>query len=291
MDPLHNWNMNTTMNEITNIEIKSVADRAMIPELVAYAGSVVSLGALAIGFYSNWEDITKNQKTATFSLLAIALFVTGLIASDTAAIRRRLSGYLYTLAAASSGVAVYVTFTEDSATLQAFALAAVVALLGYTVSPTLVGHLALFVSAGGTLVALADQTVDSVDLRRYTQLSLVIAFAIGWLVLANLQTVSMSFGYLLASVALLASSQYAFNQKYENLSYAIGVGFVLLAIWLYSQTPSLVLIGAALVTMALSLTEWVISGMENSMIAIVAMLVIGTLMTFISATAVRARRQ
>jgi len=283
--------MKTTMNEVTQIEIKTVADRTLIPELVAYAGSAVSLGALAIGFYSNWDEITKNQKTATFSLLAIALFVTGLIASDTAAIRRRLSGYLYTLAAASSGVAVYVTFTDEPAALQAFALAAVVALLGYTVSPTLIGHLALFLSASGTLVALADQTVDSANLRLYTQISLVIAFAISWLVLANLQTVNMSFGYLMSSIAVLASSQYAFNQKYENLSYTIAFGFVLLAIWLYSQTPSLVLIGAALVTMALSLTEWVVSGMENSMAAIIAMLVLGGLMTFISASAVRARRQ
>ena len=183
------------------------------------------------------------------------------------------------------------TFTDEPAALQAFALAAVVALLGYTVSPTLIGHLALFLSASGTLVALADQTVDSANLRLYTQISLVIAFAISWLVLANLQTVNMSFGYLMASIAVLASSQYAFNQKYENLSYAIAFGFVLLAIWLYSQTPSLVLIGAALVTMALSLTEWVVSGMENSMAAIIAMLVLGGLMTFISASAVRARRQ
>lgn len=153
------------------------------------------------------------------------------------------------------------------------------------------GDIDRLVKVVGALVALADQTVDSENLRLYTQLTLVIAFAVSWLVLANLQTVNMSFGHLMSSVAFLASSQYAFSQKFENLSYAIAFGFVLLAIWLYSQTPSLVLIGAALVTMALSLTEWVVSGMANSMAPITAMLVIGGLMTFISASAVRARRQ
>ncbi len=63
--------------------------------------------------------------------------------------------------------------------------------------------------------------------------------------------------------------------SYENLSYAVALGFLVIAIWLYSKVPSWVLASAALVALGVSAAEFVIATMENSLPALIGMLVVG----------------
>lgn len=268
--------MRTTFDQSTQIAItEDKSSKIGVAEVVGYAGSFMAMGAIGLFLYENWSDITQAQRTASFSLLAIFLFVAGLIASNGAEIRRRVSSYLYTLAAVSSGVAVYVTFPDTPAPLQSFALATVVGLLGYTISSTLLGHFALFMASIGTLIGLGYEMVDSENLRLYTQASLVIAFALTWLVLAAIRMVHQELGLILGSGSIIAVSQYSFFLSYENLSYAVALGFLVIAIWLYSKVPSWVLASAALVALGVSATEFVIATMENSLPALIGMLVVG----------------
>lgn len=274
--------MKTTFDQ--SPQIKVIGDKSSkvgVAELVGYAGSFMAIGAVGLFLNENWSDITQAQRTATFALMAIFLFVTGLIASNGAEIRRRVSSYLYTLAAISSGVAVYVTFPDTPAPLQSFALATVVTLLGYTISITLLSHLVLFVASIGTLIGLGYEMVDSESLRLYTQASLVIAFALTWLVLASIRMVHQDLGLFLGSVSIITVSQYSFFLNYENLSYAIALGFLVIAIWLYSKVPSWVIASAALVALGVSATELVIATMENSLAALIGMLVVGAIVTTI----------
>lgn len=281
--------MKTTFGESTKVEISKPKTQSL-PEVLSYAGSLIAVGAVTLWFSNYWEGISKSQKTASFSILAIALFVGGLLASDTADARRRLSGYLYLLSAASSGVAVYVTYDEEPAPLQSFALATVIALLGYTVASTLIGHAGLFMASTGTLVALGFQFVESENLRLYTQISLVIAFALTWLILSAFGTVNTHLGYALGTGAIFASAQYAFFRNFENLSYGIAAALLALSIWLYLRIPSWVLVISAISAFGVGLAEWVTRTMENSTSAIIGMLVVGTVITAISITMANSQR-
>lgn len=282
--------MKTTFNQSTEVQIRELNTRQVsLPEVVGYAGSLMAIGAISLFLYTKWEDITQAQKTATFSLIAIALFVTGLIASNGADVRRRVSSYIYTLATISSWLAVYVTFPDDPPILQSFALATVVALLGYTISSTMLGHTALFLASVGTLAGLGYEVVDSENLRLYTQLSLVIAFALTWIAISSIRIVDQDLGLILANAAIIGSAQIAFFREYENLSYVIGAGSVVIAVWLYTKITSWVLAASAMTALGAGSAEFVISTMDNSLAAIIGMLLVGGIVTAIGIRAAGAR--
>lgn len=275
--------MKTTFSQSTQVPIREAdTSRVMLPEVVGYAGSAMAMGAVSLFFYRNWEDLTQPQKTATFSLIAIALFVAGLIASNGADIRRRVSSYLYTLATVASAIAVYVTFPDDPPILQSFALATVVALLGYTISSTLLGHSLLFLTSVGTMVGLGLETVESENLRFYSQISLVIAFALAWLAISSIRIIDQTLGLLLSSAAIIGAGQVSFFFGYENLSYLIGIGYVLVSVWLYTKTGSWALAAGAMVALGAGIAEFVFATMENSVVAIVGMLLVGGIITTIA---------
>ncbi len=282
--------MKTTFNQSTEVQIRELNTRQVsLPEVVGYAGSLMAMGAVSLFLYTKWEEITQAQKTATFSLVAIALFVTGLIASNGADVRRRVSSYIYTLATISSWLAVYVTFPDDPPILQSFALATVVALLGYTISSTMLGHAALFLTSVGTLAGLGYEMVGSENLRLYTQLSLVIAFALTWMAISSIRIVDQDLGLILANAAIIGSAQIAFFREYENLSYIIGVGLIVIAVWLYTKIASWVLAASSMTALGAGAAEFVISTMDNSLAAIIGMLLMGGIVTAIGIRAAGAR--
>jgi hypothetical protein len=249
----------------------------------------MAIGSVTLFLYTKWEDITQAQKTATFSLIAIALFVTGLIASNGADVRRRVSSYIYTLATISSWLAVYVTFPDDPPILQSFALATVIALLGYTISSTLLGHTTLFLASVGTLAGLGYEMVDSENLRLYTQISLVIAFALTWMAISSIRIINQNLGLILSNLAIIGTAQITFFREFENLSYIIGVGLIVLAVWLYTKIASWILAASAMTALGAGAAEFVISTMDNSLAAIIGMLLVGGIVTAIGIRAAGAR--
>ena len=282
--------MKTTLNQASNIQIHETRSRqTTLPEVVGYAGSLLAIGAVSLLLYTEWEDITQAQKTATFSLLAIALFVIGLIASNGADVRRRVSSYIYTLATASSWLAVYVTFPNDPPILQSFALATVVALLGYTISSTSIGQAALFLTSVGTLTFLGLELVDSDNLQLYTQISLIVAFSLTWMAISAIRIVDRSLGLILSNLTILGASQVAFFREFEGLSYAIGIGSTIIAIWLYTKISSWVLAASAIIALGVGAIEFVISTMKNSLTAIIGLLLVGGIVTAMGISAAGAR--
>lgn len=272
--------MKTTLNQSGDVQIREYkSSQISLPEVVGYAGSLMAIGAISLFLYTEWEDITQAQKTATFSLIAIALFVIGLIASNGADVRRRVSSYIYTLATISSWLAVYVTFPDDPPILQSFALSTVVALLGYTISSTLLGHATLYLASVGTLAGLGFETVDSENLRLYTQLSLTVAFALTWMAISAIRIVDQDLGLIVSSLTILGSAQVAFFREYENLSYFIAVGLILISIWLYTKIGSWILAASAMTALGAGAAEFVISTMDNSFAAIIGMLLVGGIVT------------
>jgi hypothetical protein len=282
--------MKTTFNHSTEVRIKESSTRQIsLPEVVGYAGSLMAIGSVTLFLYTKWEDITQAQKTATFSLIAIALFVTGLIASNGADVRRRVSSYIYTLATISSWLAVYVTFPDDPPILQSFALATVIALLGYTISSTLLGHTTLFLASVGTLAGLGYEMVDSENLRLYTQIILVIAFALTWMAISSIRIINQNLGLILSNLAIIGTAQITFFREFENLSYIIGVGLIVLAVWLYTKIASWILAASAMTALGAGAAEFVISTMDNSLAAIIGMLLVGGIVTAIGIRAAGAR--
>ena len=74
----------------------------------------------------------------------------------------------------------------------------------------------------------------------------------------------------------------AYIRNYDNLSYLIAFGFLVIAIWLYTKTGSWVLAAAAMATLGISAAEFVITTMDNSMASIIGMLLVGGIVTTIA---------
>ena len=69
--------------------------------------------------------------------------------------------------------------------------------------------------------------------------------------------------------------------KADDLAYSIGVGFIVIAIWLYTKVSSWTLAVGALTALGAGATEFVVETMENSLAAIVGMLLVGGIVTTI----------
>lgn len=284
--------MNPKTLSATRIDIheSNQERRTLIPELLSYLGVTLVIGGVALILYQRWDDITQSQKTATFSLMAIGFFVAGLLAGDTEDIRRRVSGFLYVLAAAASGLAVYVTFPSDIAPFRSCALAAVVALFGYTISQSSFGHIALFATTGGALITLVYENVDTRDLRIYTALSVGIAFSLLWILLAAVDTVERDLGLALGTWSFFMASQAAFASDFQALSYSITLALMALCLWLYTKEPSWVLLTAGTLAFLISLSEFVIETMDGSITAAIGLLIIGAITAVVSVQTVNRRR-
>jgi len=244
-------------------------------EVAGYTGSFLLIIALTIAFSLNWNNLSSFQKSAIFSLLGISLFVLGLIVSNGADIRKRASSFLYSLSAVLAGLAIYVTLYDDSAILQGFILGTVVALLGYTVAKTLLGHLTLYIGVIGSLASVGYSFIDSQNLRTYFQVGLVIAFAIYWMLLAAIEAVNMALGLILGGATLYLVSQYVFFTKYEILSYVIGLAIPLITVWLYLVTRSWVLPILAIVAAPTTVLEFAIHTLNSSVTAILLLVIFG----------------
>lgn len=136
------------------------------------------------------------------------------------------------------------------------------------------------------MVSLGFQSVESENLRLYTQISLVSAFSVGWLILAATRTVHQAVGYALGVLTIIGASQYALFREFDALSYSIALGGSLLFGWLYFIMRSWVLATAALLILGVGLTEWVILAMDSSTASLIGMFVVGALVALIGASAI-----
>lgn len=262
----------------------------LMPEVLSYFGVILALGGVSLIIYQKWDEITQSQKTAIFSLMAIAFFVAGLLAGDTENLRRRVSGFLYVLAAAASGLAVYVTFPSDIAPFRSFALAAVVSLFGYTISQTSFGHIALFASTSGALITLIIENVETRDLRIYTGISVGVAFSMLWVLLAAVDSVERDLGLALGTWGFFMAAQVAFASEFQMLSYSITLALIALCLWLYAKEPSWVLVTAGMLSFVISLGEFVIETLDGSIAAAIGLLIIGAITATLSVQVVNRRR-
>ena len=284
--------MNQKLAEVTPIRIKEskATKSTVVPEMLSYLGALLLMSGIGIILYQRWDQITQSQRTATFSLLAIAFFVAGLLAGDTEDIRRRVSGFLYVLSAGSAGGAVYVTFPADLAPFRSLALAAIVSLFGYTISQTALGHVVLYALTSGTLIALIYENIDTEVLRLNTTMSVVVALSLFWIVLAETSTIERDLGLSLGLWSFFLASQWAFAQEHRSLSYSIALGMIATCLWLYARIPSWVLITAGAIAFVTSLTEFVFETLDGSLSAAVGLLIIGALTVIVGIRTVSSRR-
>lgn len=288
--------MNQKLANVTHIPIRQVnvpsapKKSTVIPELLTYFGGTLVLGAIALIMYQKWDSVSQPQKTATFAIISIAFFIIGMLAGDTEDIRRRVSGFFYVLSSASAGASVYVTFPTDLAPFRSAVLAAVIALFGYTIAPTLIGHFTFYALSLTSLVALVFENIGSTSLRIYSGSSLVIALALFWIVLAALDTVERDLGLALGFWTFFMAGQAAFAWDFRNLSYSIALGLVATCLWLYTKVQSWVIIVSGLITFIVATGEFILETLDGSLSAAIGLLVVGAVIAILSIRTLSERR-
>ena len=288
---LNTQSMNTKLAEVKPIRIKEAERKStLVPEVLSYLGALLFIAGVSLILFQQWEEITEAQKTATFSLLAIAFFTAGLLAGDTEDIRRRVSSFLYVLSSSAAGLAVYITFPEDLAPFRALALAAVISLFGYTISQSALGHMALFSTTAGMLLALVYENVESTELRVYTAASVTIALSLFWILLAGIRTIETDLGFALGTWSFFLASQGAFAYDYHSLSYSIALGLVATCLWMYTKVRSWVLVASAILAFVVSLSEFVLETLDGSIPAAIGLLAIGAVTVLLGIRSIGSRR-
>jgi hypothetical protein len=169
-------------------------------------------------------------------------------------------------------------------------LVAVISLFGYTIAQSALGHLALFVSATGMLLALVYENIESTELRVYTATSVVIALSLFWIMLAGIRTIETDLGFALGTWSFFLASQGAFAYDYHSLSYTIALGLIATCMWMYTKVRSWVLVTSAILAFVVSLSEFILETLDGSLLAATGLLAIGAITILIGIRSIGNRR-
>jgi len=107
--------------------------------------------------------------------------------------------------------------------------------------------------------------------------------------ISSIRIINQNLGLILSNLAIIGTAQITFFREFENLSYIIGVGLIVLAVWLYTKIASWILAASAMTALGAGAAEFVISTMDNSLAAIIGMLLVGGIVTAIGIRAAGAR--
>ena len=142
--------------------------KSVLAEIAGYLGGAFVVIAVTIVTARQWEAFTELQRGILFGALAVALFALALLVGKSTDVKSRLAGLLFGLAAASTtGTIAIIDPNRDAPTL-AFLAGTAIALIGYYIVQTFVGHVVLYGYIFITgIMALSDLTPDNVGMELF----------------------------------------------------------------------------------------------------------------------------
>ena len=131
-------------NRYIATEVQSESRKSVLAEIAGYLGGAFVVIAITIITARQWESFLQWQRATLFGALAVTLFALALSVGSGSAVKSRLSGVLFALSAGSTTGTVAIIDKQVDAPTLAFLAGTAIALIGYYLVQSLIGHVAIF---------------------------------------------------------------------------------------------------------------------------------------------------
>jgi hypothetical protein len=262
-----------------------------LAEIAGYLGGAFVVIAVTIVTARQWEAFTQVQRGILFGALAIALFALGLFVGTSTAVKSRLSGLLFGLAAASTTGTLAIFDPNRDAPTIAFLAGTAIALIGYYTVQTFVGHVVLYgyIFIAG-IMALSDLMPDGSGMAIYIG-TYFLALGGAWIFFTYRKYVDQILGYIFGGATLFIATQVLFIDAEHWLSYLSMIAVAGATAWLYLRVHTWPLVLTAVLTTTVGVGEFVAETLGGSVGSALGLFAAGAALVTSSLLALRNKRE
>lgn len=293
---VHDGSLSAAQADLVRTQYESTEDladsrKSVLAEIAGYLGGAFVVIAVTIVTARQWEAFTQLQRGILFGALAIALFALGTFVGTTTAVKSRLSGVLFGLAAASTTGTLAILDPKRDAPTIAFLAGTAIALIGYYMVQTFVGHVILYgyIFISG-IMAVSDLTPDGSGMAIYIGTYFLVLGG-AWILLTYRKYLDTLLGYIFGGATLFIATQVLFIDAEHWLSYLAMIAVAGATAWLYLRVHSWPLVLTAVLTTTVGVGEFVAETLGGSVGSALGLFAAGAALVTSSLLALRNKRE
>lgn len=293
---VHDGSLSANQADLVRTQYESIEEpadsrKSVLAEIAGYLGGAFVVIAVTIVTARQWVAFTELQRGILFGALAIALFALGTYVGTSTAVKSRLSGLLFGLAAASTTGTMVVFDSNRSTPTIAFLAGTAIALLGYYIVQTFVGHVILFGYIFITgIMAVSDLTPDNSDVQ-FLVGGYFLLLGGAWVYFTYRKYLDGVLGYFFGGGTLFIATQVLFLQTEHLISYLSMVAVAGTTAWLYLRVHAWPLVLTAVLTTTVGVGEFVAETLGGSLGAALGLFAAGAALVTSSLLALRNKRE
>ena len=293
---VHDGSLSVAQADLVRTQYESTEEpadsrKSVLAEIAGYLGGAFVVIAVTIVTARQWEAFTQLQRGILFGALAIALFALGTFVGTSTAVKSRLAGLLFGLAAASTTGTLVIFNPNRDTPIIAFLAGTAIALIGYYIVQTFVGHVILYgyIFIAG-IMAVSDLTPDGAAMAIYIGTYFLILGGT-WTFLTYRKYLDGILGYLFGGGTLFIATQVLFIDAEHWLSYLSMIAVAGGTAWLYLRVHAWPLVLAAVLTTTVGVGEFVAETLGGSLGAALGLFAAGAALVTSSLLALRNKRE
>jgi len=274
-------------------EEPSDSRKSVLAEIAGYLGGAFVVIAVTIVTARQWVAFTELQRGILFGALAIALFALGTFVGTSTAVKSRLSGVLFGLAAVSTTGTIAVLSSQQDTPTLAFLGGTAVALIGFSRVQSVVGHAVLFgyIFISGSLV-ISELSFDGTYPEAQLFIGLFYLLLGGvWNYFTYKEFLDRVLGYVFGGATLFIATQVLFFRTEHLLSYLSMIAVAGTTAWLYLRVHAWPLVLTAVLTTTVGVGEFVAETLGGSLGAALGLFAAGAALVTSSLLALRNKRE
>jgi len=293
---VHDGSLSAEQADLVRTQYESTEEpsdsrKSVLAEIAGYLGGAFVVIAVTIVTARQWEAFTELQRGILFGALAIALFALGTFVGTSTAVKSRLAGLLFGLAAGSTTGTVAIFDPNRSTPTISFLAGTAVAMIGYYIVKTFVGHVVLFGYIFITgIMALSDLIPDGAAMSLFVG-GYLLALGGAWVYFSYRKYLDGVLGYLFGGGTLFIATQVLFFQTERLISYLSMVAVAGATAWLYLRVHAWPLVLTAVLTTTVGVGEFVAETLGGSLGAALGLFAAGAALVTSSLLALRNKRE
>ena len=293
---LHDGSLSADQADLVRTQYESTEEpsdsrKSVLAEIAGYLGGAFVVIAVTIVTARQWVAFTELQRGILFGALAITLFALGTFVGTSTAVKSRLAGLLFGLAAASTTGTVAIFDPNRSTPTIAFLAGTAVAMIGYYIVKTFVGHVVLFGYIFITgIMALSDLIPDGAGMQIFVG-GYLLALGGVWVYFSYRTYLDGILGYFFGGGTLFIATQVLFLQREHLISYLSMVVVAGATAWLYLRVHAWPLVLTAVLTTTVGVGEFVARTLGGSLGAALGLFAAGAALVTSSLLALRNKRE
>jgi hypothetical protein len=295
---VHDGSLSAAQADLVRTKYESTEEpsdsrKSVLAEIAGYLGGAFVVIAVTIVTARQWEAFTELQRGILFGALAISLFALGTFVGTNSAVKSRLSGVLFGLAAVSTTGTIAVLSSQQDAPTLAFLGGTAVALIGFYRVQSVVGHAVLFgyIFISGSLV-ISELSFDGTypEAQLFVGLFYLLLGGV-WNYFTYKEFVDRVLGYIFGGATLFIATQVLFFRTEHLLSYLSMAAVAGATAWLYLRVHAWPLVLTAVLTTTVGVGEFVAETLGGSLGAALGLFAAGAALVTSSLLALRNKRE